>query len=48
MATQRRWMRWIFTEAEAFDTVLPWERRADRALWRRHLSGVGRKLRLGS
>ena len=48
MATQRRWMRWIFKEAEAFDTVLPWERGADRALWRRRLSRTGRKLRLSS
>jgi len=38
MPKQRRWMKWMLQEAEAFDTVLPWERGADRTLWRRHLA----------
>jgi len=48
MTTQRRWMRWIFDEVEVFDTVMPWERKAARWRWRRHLSPAGLRLRLGS
>lgn len=43
MPTQRRWMKWVIEEANSFDTVLPWERRANRTHWRRHLATVSLK-----
>jgi len=44
MAKQRRWMKWVFEEAENFDVILPWERGAQRMKWRRHLTGEILKL----
>ncbi len=40
----RRWMKWIFEEADNFDVVLPFERGARRKLWRRHLSAESLRL----
>ncbi len=37
MRIKRRWMRWVFEEADALQVTLPWERGADRRAWRRHL-----------
>ena len=38
MRIKRRWMRWVFEEADRIDVVLPWERGADRKSWRKHLT----------
>ncbi len=38
MQIKRRWMRWVFEEADQFDVVLPWERGANRSLWRKRLA----------
>ncbi len=44
MGIKRRWMRWVFEEADKFDVVLPWERGADRAAWRRRLTSASLRL----
>jgi len=43
MRIKKRWIKWIVEEADAFDTVLPWERGADRSAWHRHLERLTRK-----
>ncbi len=45
MPKRRRWMKWVFEEADKFDVILPWERGAQRMKWRRHLSDGLVKLR---
>jgi len=40
--TNRRWLLRVLEEVEEFDVILPWERRADRRAWRRHLEQTRR------
>jgi len=44
MGIKRRWMRWIFEEADQLDVVLPWERGANRAAWRKRLTSASLRL----
>jgi len=36
MRVKRRWMKWIFEEADTLDVAMPWERGANRTIWHRH------------
>lgn len=38
MGTKRRWLKWVIEEANTLNVVLPWERGANRRLWRKRLS----------
>jgi hypothetical protein len=44
MRIKRRWMKWVFEEADRLDVVLPWERSANRAQWRKRLNSASLRL----
>jgi hypothetical protein len=44
MGIKRRWMRWVFEEADQLDVVFPWERGANRRAWRKRLTSASLRL----
>ncbi|MFT4716881.1 MAG: hypothetical protein ACI861_001622 [Paracoccaceae bacterium] len=45
MRIKRRWMKWIFEEADRLDVTMPWERGANRSAWRKRLASASLRLR---
>lgn len=46
MRTKRRWMQWIFEEADANTVPMPWERQQRRTGWTHQLAETAQELEL--